>query len=94
MGRFTVTIEEAAVVLGISRSLAYRQARAGAFPVPVVSIGRRLVVPLKKLEDLLGVKFLTKEDDVITPLEGPSCTPAPQGQADISREIPQPQGGA
>jgi len=39
--------------LGIGRSLAYRLAREGRFPVPVLALGRRRVVPKAALERLL-----------------------------------------
>ena len=53
--RLAVSIEEAAAMLGISRSLAYelvhrRELRA-------VRLGRRLVVPLVALEELMGLEF-------------------------------------
>ena len=38
----TLSLEEAAVALGISRSTAYAVARRGEFPIPVLSIGRKL----------------------------------------------------
>ena len=48
----TVSIEEAATVLGISRALGYESARRG--DIPVIRIGRRLVVPKDRLEALLA----------------------------------------
>jgi excisionase family DNA binding protein len=50
--RLTLTIEEAGELLGVGRSTAYAAARAGQ--LPVVRIGRRLLVPRHKLEELLG----------------------------------------
>lgn len=49
--RQTLTVEEAARVLGISRSSAYEAARRGE--LPIVRIGRRYVVPRVALERLL-----------------------------------------
>jgi excisionase family DNA binding protein len=49
--RQTLTVEEAARVLGISRSSAYGAARRGE--LPIVRIGRRYVVPRAALERLL-----------------------------------------
>lgn len=41
--RLTTTVEEAAQALGVSRSAAYRAAAAGQ--IPIVRIGRRMLVP-------------------------------------------------
>jgi excisionase family DNA binding protein len=50
--RLTYTIEETAELLGVSRGSAYEAARRGE--IPVVPIGRRLLVPRAQLEDLLA----------------------------------------
>jgi len=50
-GKLTLTVEEAAAALGISRNLAYQAARDGH--IPVIRIGRRLLVPRRALEKLL-----------------------------------------
>jgi excisionase family DNA binding protein len=50
-GRSTLSVEEAADVLGLSRAGAYAAANAGE--LPVVRVGRRLVVPRFALEKLL-----------------------------------------
>jgi excisionase family DNA binding protein len=52
VNRRTYSIEEAATVLGISRSAAYRAAARGEIPVLVV--GRRKLVPAARLRELLG----------------------------------------
>ena len=52
-GSMTLTIPELAVVLGISRNLAYALARDNRLPVPVLRLGRRLVVPRAAVEKLL-----------------------------------------
>jgi excisionase family DNA binding protein len=49
--RLTRTIEEAAKLLGVGRSVAYAAARTGA--LPTVRIGARLVVPVVALAELL-----------------------------------------
>lgn len=49
----TMTIEDAAKLLGLSRSSAYRAARRGE--LPTLRFGRRLVVPTGRLLTLLGV---------------------------------------
>ena len=47
----TMTVEEAAAVLNISRGLAYQAARDGR--IPTIRIGRRLLVSRRALERLL-----------------------------------------
>jgi excisionase family DNA binding protein len=48
----TLTVEQAAELLGISRGLAYEAVRAG--DIPSIRIGRRLLVPRARLLELLG----------------------------------------
>lgn len=54
----TISIRAAADVLGIGHSSAYAAARNDDFPVPVIRIGGRIVVPTKPLLDLLGLDSL------------------------------------
>ncbi len=54
----TMTVEEAGEVLGISRSLAYELVRRGE--LPSLRLGRRLVVPIRALEELLGQADLSE----------------------------------
>jgi excisionase family DNA binding protein len=50
--RATVSVDEAAAMLGIGRGSAFRAVRAGE--IPSVRIGRRVLVPLAALERLLN----------------------------------------
>lgn len=50
--RQTVSVEEAAAILGISRAKAYECARQSE--LPALRFGRRIVVPLAELTRLLG----------------------------------------
>jgi excisionase family DNA binding protein len=50
--RRVVTVEEAAAILQISRGAAYQAAKTKQ--LPTIRIGRRLLVPLAALEQLLG----------------------------------------
>ena len=61
--RLTVTVGEAARLLGIGRNSAYEAAHRGE--LPVVFIGKRILVPLAALERLLtgGGQAVTKERD-------------------------------
>ena len=51
----TVGVEEAARLLGIGRTLAYRLARRGELPVQVIRIVRVLRIPTAPLRALLGL---------------------------------------
>lgn len=48
----TITVEDAARLLGISRGLAYEAARRG--DLPVIRLGRRLLVPRQRLLEFVG----------------------------------------
>jgi excisionase family DNA binding protein len=49
-----LTLPEVARLLGLSRSSAYEAAAKGTLPLPIIRIGRRLVVPRTAVEHLLG----------------------------------------
>ena len=49
---WTLTVDEVAQLLGISRTLAYQLVRKQV--LPSIRLGRRIVVPRKALEDFLG----------------------------------------
>jgi excisionase family DNA binding protein len=49
--RLTVTVTQAGVMLGISRTSAYERVRRGE--IPTVRLGRRLVVPKTRLIAML-----------------------------------------
>jgi len=48
----TLTVNEAAHLLGISRGLAYELARCGR--LPVIRLGRRILIPRVALEKMLS----------------------------------------
>ena len=50
----TVSVEEAGEILGCSRNTAYEAVRRGE--IPVIRIGKRLLVPKAALERLLNVE--------------------------------------
>ena len=52
----TISIPEVATALGISRGLAYDLARRDALPVPVIKLGKRMVLSRKAVEELLSGK--------------------------------------
>ncbi len=49
--KLTHTVSEVAVLLGISRGLAYQMVRAGT--IPAIRLGKRLLVPRRALKRLL-----------------------------------------
>ena len=51
----TTDVETAGAILGIGRTKAYELAKNGEFPVTVLRIGRRYVVPTPEVLTLLGV---------------------------------------
>ena len=51
----TTDVQTAGAILGIGRTKAYEMVREGNFPVPVLRLGRRIVVPLSTILTLLGV---------------------------------------
>lgn len=51
-GRLTLTVEEAAALLGISRAFAYEAVRRGE--IPSIRIGRRVLVPRVALDRLVN----------------------------------------
>lgn len=57
----SLTLAEAASILGIGRSTAYAAARNGTFPTKVIQIGGRYIVPTKPLLDLLGIEEIPEE---------------------------------
>jgi excisionase family DNA binding protein len=50
--KLTLSIQETAKLLGIGRNLCYARAKTGE--IPVIKIGRRLLVPRSALEKLLA----------------------------------------
>ena len=52
MERLVLTVDEAAYLLNISRSLAYELIARGE--LPALRLGRRIVIPRVMLEELLG----------------------------------------
>ena len=59
--KLVLSIKETAKILGVSRGLAFQQARLGL--LPTIRFGRRLLVPRAKLLAMLGETASTKEND-------------------------------
>jgi len=60
--RLTLTVSEVAKRLGISRNLAYELAARDELPVPVIRLGRRILVPREPLLEALGVLEIDFQD--------------------------------
>jgi excisionase family DNA binding protein len=60
----TLSLAEAAQVLGIGRSTAYKLARQGALPVPVLEIGPVLRVSAVHLERYLATAVPIRPENV------------------------------
>lgn len=76
--RLTLTVEEAADVLGIGRTLAYEAVRRG--DIPSIRVGKRRLVPRGALDQFLGIVPATGTHapvDAIAELAAP--------QVDLSR---------
>lgn len=52
MEKLTYNVTEAAIVLGISRTLAYQLVKNGT--LPSIILGKRVVIPIKKLEEFVA----------------------------------------
>lgn len=63
LDRETVNLDTVARALGVSRPVVYDAARRDALPVPVIRIGRRMVVSRRALDDLLNARKPTASDD-------------------------------
>jgi predicted site-specific integrase-resolvase len=52
----TIPVAVAAEWVGCSTSAAYEAIRSGDFPVPVLRVGRKIVVPTRPLLEALGIE--------------------------------------
>jgi len=62
MNRQTLTVPEAAKLLGIGRNTAYSLARQGKLP-GVIALGKRIVVSKAALEKVLGAEVSSVGDN-------------------------------
>ena len=77
--RATVTVEQAAPILGIGRSTAYVLARTGE--IPTIQLGRRKLVPVARLRAMLGE---TRNDDEATADDGDLVHNSAAGASHVS----------
>jgi excisionase family DNA binding protein len=67
-----LSVEEAAVLLGETRSTLYRAIKAGSFPLPIFRIGQRIRIPRRSVERLLAGLPLIPPEDVHQTLSHPT----------------------
>ncbi len=60
--KLTLTVDETAKILGVGRNSAYEAIARGE--IPVVKVGKRLLVPKAALEKLLNGRLLKSKDEV------------------------------
>ena len=53
-GKLLLSVEEAAILLGQTRSTLYRAIHAGTLPLPVHRVGKRMKIPRAALDRLLA----------------------------------------
>ena len=66
----TTDIETAAAILGIGRTLAFELSKADQFPVRLLRLGRRVLVPIPDLLRLLGAGDAGALRDATEPGDG------------------------
>jgi excisionase family DNA binding protein len=73
-----LSVEEAAALLGETRSTLYRAIKAGSFPLPIFRIGQRIRIPRRSVERLLAGLPLTPPEQGSATLSHPSMWPRNQ----------------
>lgn len=58
----TLSVEEAAQMLGIGRTLAYELIRTGSWPTPILHLGRLIKIPSGPLMTLLREGHLSNDN--------------------------------
>lgn len=67
----TTSVETAGSIFGLSRTQTYEAIKAGRFPVEVIKIGRRIIVPTIPIRALLGIG----EPDPAEPMPASAARP-------------------
>ena len=57
-----LSVEQAAEIMGIGRTLAYALVRAGRWPTPVVRVGRLIKIPAAPLNRLVATGSPSRPD--------------------------------
>lgn len=61
--KLTITVEEAGMMLGIGRALAYEMAKTGR--LPVLRFGKRMVIPRRAMEEMLKTATVRQPENQI-----------------------------
>jgi predicted DNA-binding transcriptional regulator AlpA len=64
----TIKLPLAAAALGMSRTQAYIAIQRGEFPVQVIRVGRRVIIPVAPLLELLGLGDVSAPRDATHPV--------------------------
>ena len=91
-----LTVEEAARLLRISRGLAYQLARrfvdsGGQEGLPVLRLGRRLLVPRSQIERLLSGELIVDAISTTTPVPAPDRTCASKASSSAQLALIPPE---
>ena len=82
----TLTVEEAAGLLGIGRAAGYEGVRTGE--IPSLRIGRRILIPTARLLEMLGIEVDGTDSDRSPPGMGAGAageaTPAAPKETEVS----------
>ncbi len=73
-----LSVEEAANLLGETRSTLYRSIKEGSFPLPIFRIGRRIRIPRRSVERLLNGLPVTPLEELPRTISHPSMWMRPQ----------------
>jgi excisionase family DNA binding protein len=73
-----LTVPQAAVVLGIGRTVAYQLVRRDEWPTPVIRVGAQIRIPRTPLLTLLGLSPIAPEPP---PVRRPARTISPRRHA-------------
>lgn len=81
-GRLTLSVREVAPLLGVSEDVLYDEVKAGT--VPSLTLGRRILIPVTKLLDLLGVEAVQSPNALdpatgLTPIDDLQLPPRAYG---------------
>lgn len=53
--KLTYSVSEVAEILGMSKAAVYNAVKKGKFPIAVIQVGERIIIPAKALHELLGI---------------------------------------
>ena len=84
-----LSVEEAANLLGETRSTLYRSIKEGTFPLPIFRIGRRIRIPRRSVERLLDGLPLIPLEELPGAIARPSTWLRPQADSETAPTSPE-----